>query len=132
MTQRSFDKYHFRLAHYPFVKIISSIKKFEIQFELCTLLTHVAVHECLEAYSCTAGNYMFKVNNRNTITRCEICSKLTIKTREPYFTPCYSVCIVNCEDVIAGWVTYLFYLDSIHKRPYFLKTSLHHNPLCQL
>ena len=29
-----------------------------------------------------AGNYMFKVNNRNTITKCEICSKFTIKT--PY------------------------------------------------
>ena len=31
---------------------------------------------------CPAGNYMFKVNNRNTRTRCEICSKLTIKTPE--------------------------------------------------
>ena len=30
----------------------------------------------------TAGNCMFKVNNRNTRTRCEICSKLTIKTPE--------------------------------------------------
>ena len=29
-----------------------------------------------------AGNYIFKVNNRNTRTRCEICSKLTIKTPE--------------------------------------------------
>ena len=29
-----------------------------------------------------AGNYMFKVNNRNTRTRCEICLKLTIKTPE--------------------------------------------------
>ena len=29
-----------------------------------------------------AGNYMFKVNNRNTRTWCEICSKLTIKTPE--------------------------------------------------
>ena len=29
-----------------------------------------------------AGNYMFKVNNRNNRTRCEICSKLTIKTPE--------------------------------------------------
>ena len=27
-------------------------------------------------------NYMFKVNNRNTRTRCGICSKLTIKTPE--------------------------------------------------
>ena len=29
-----------------------------------------------------AGNYMFKINNKNTRTRCEICSKLTIKTPE--------------------------------------------------
>ena len=29
-----------------------------------------------------AGNYMFKVNNRNLRTRCEICSKITIKTPE--------------------------------------------------
>ena len=32
--------------------------------------------------NCPAGNYMFKVNNRNTRTKCEICSKLTIKTPE--------------------------------------------------
>ena len=29
-----------------------------------------------------AVNYMFKVNKRNTRTRCEICSKLTMKTPE--------------------------------------------------
>ena len=29
-----------------------------------------------------AGNYMFKVNNGNTRTRCEIYLKLTIKTPE--------------------------------------------------
>ena len=28
------------------------------------------------------GNYMFKVNNRNSRTSCEISSKLTIKTPE--------------------------------------------------
>ena len=28
------------------------------------------------------GIYLLKVNNRNTRTRCEICSKLTIKTPE--------------------------------------------------
>ena len=33
-------------------------------------------------YCIPAGNYMFKVNNRNTRTRCVICSKLTIKTPE--------------------------------------------------
>ena len=31
----------------------------------------------------TAGIYMLKVNNRNTRTRCEICSKLTTKIPEP-------------------------------------------------
>ena len=30
------------------------------------------------------GIYIFKVNNKNTRTRCEICSKLTIKTPEPH------------------------------------------------
>ena len=29
-----------------------------------------------------AGNYMFKVSNRNTRARCEKCSKLIIKTPE--------------------------------------------------
>ena len=29
-----------------------------------------------------AGNYMSKVNNKNGRTRCETCSKLTIKTVE--------------------------------------------------
>ena len=37
---------------------------------------------------------LFKVNNRNTCTRCEIYSKLT---------PCSKVSIVNFEHVIAGW-----------------------------
>ena len=45
-----------------------------------------------------AGIYLLKVNNRNTITRCEICSKLTIKIPER------RVSIVNFEHVIAGWI----------------------------
>ena len=32
--------------------------------------------------SISTGNYMFKVNSRNNRTRCEICSKLTIKIPE--------------------------------------------------
>ena len=32
--------------------------------------------------SYTDGNYMFKVDNKNTRRRCEICSKLTIKAPE--------------------------------------------------
>ena len=41
----------------------------------------------------TSVKFLFKVNNRNTRTRCEICSKLTIKTPERR----YGVFIVNFE-----------------------------------
>ena len=61
---------------------------------------------------------MFKVNNRNTRTRCEIGSKLTLKIPElghwrrsgvlivdfEHFTPCSSVSIVHFEQVNAGLV----------------------------
>ena len=47
---------------------------------------------------------MVKVNNRNTLTRSEICSKLAIKTPERrFFTPYSSVFIVNFEQINAGW-----------------------------
>ena len=46
-----------------------------------------------------AGNYMFKVNNRNTRTRCEICSKLTIKTPERRQWRRSGVFIVNFEHI---------------------------------
>ena len=37
---------------------------------------------CMDNITFLAGNYMFKVNNRHTRTRCEVSSKLTIKTPE--------------------------------------------------
>ena len=46
-----------------------------------------------------AGNYMFKVNNRNTRTRCEICSKLTIMSPERRYGRRYGVFIVNFEHI---------------------------------
>ena len=64
--------------------------------------------------------YLFKVNNRNTIAMCEICSNLRIKTPERRqwrrsgvfivnfehitFLPCSSVSIINFEQVNTGWV----------------------------
>ena len=62
------------------------------------------------------GIYIFKVNNRNTRTRCEICSMLIIKTQErrqwclycwlwTYFRPCSSASIVNFEQINADWVS---------------------------
>ena len=46
-----------------------------------------------------AGNYMFKVNNKNTRTRCEICSKLTIKMPERRQWRRFGVFIVNFEHI---------------------------------
>ena len=45
-----------------------------------------------------ANIYMFKVNNKNARVRCEICSKLTIKTERRHW--CRSnVFIVNFEHI---------------------------------
>ena len=55
-------------------------------FNKCTCVTsHFVIivrrfNICQTLYP--AGNYMFKVNNRNIRTMCEICSKLIIKIRE--------------------------------------------------
>ena len=46
-----------------------------------------------------AGSYMFNVNNRNTRARCEICSKLTIKTPEQHHLRRSGVFIVNFEHI---------------------------------
>ena len=46
-----------------------------------------------------AGNYIFNVNNRNTRTRCEICSKLTIETPERRHWRRFGVFIVNFEHI---------------------------------
>ena len=84
-------------------------------------------------YYYATGIYQSKVNNRNTRTRCEICSKLTIKTPERRHCRLSSVFIVNLEHdahlvlrflllpsrqhIIAGWVyffIYLFYLGKYY------------------
>ena len=47
----------------------------------------------------SAGIYLFKYNNRNTRTRCEICSKLTIKTPERRQWRRSGIFIVNFEHI---------------------------------
>ena len=46
-----------------------------------------------------AGIYLLKVNNKNTRTRCELCSKLTIKTPELRHWRRSGVFIVNLEHI---------------------------------
>ena len=45
----------------------------------CTYVHHFSYSN---SFLNPVGNYMFKVYNRNARTRCEICSKLTIKIPE--------------------------------------------------
>ena len=65
-----------------------------------------------------AGIYLLKVN-RNTRTRCDICSKLTMAWfwclycwLWIYFTTCSSVYVVNVEHLITGWVVII---SLVHK-----------------
>ena len=47
-----------------------------------------------------ASIYLFKVKNRNFQRRCEICAKVTIKTRERRHWPRSDVFIVNFERIL--------------------------------
>ena len=56
----------------------------------------MSTNKCSSLY--LAGNYKFKVNNRSTRARCELCSKLTIKTTlERHYWRRSGVFIVNFE-----------------------------------
>ena len=68
----------------------------EIQFTLCEdLLRKEMRTRCV----CPAGVYLLKVNNKNTRTTCEICSKLLIKTPERLHWRRSGVFIVNFEQI---------------------------------
>ena len=83
----------------------------------------INVDQCNVVSWCTArfhsknpvGIYKFKVNNRNTRTRCETSSKLTIKTPEQwqwhhsgvFIVNFEHISIVNFERANVGWVNTL-------------------------
>ena len=59
------------------------------------------------AKSYQANIYLVKVNNRNTRKRCEIFSKLTIKTPEPRRSRRSVVFIVNFENISHFFLVFL-------------------------
>ena len=59
------------------------------------------IRKSLPFYLYPASNCHLKVNDR---TRCEICSKITLKTPELHQWRRSGVFIVNFEHVIVGWV----------------------------
>ena len=54
----------------------------QCRYDLEAILIAQNLQKTREIKQAPAGNYMFKVNSRNTRTRCEICSKLTGNTPE--------------------------------------------------
>ena len=68
---------------------ISLFKFFNMKIERLYLLCYIKSNfwfHLIRIRINPAGNYMFKVNNINSKTRCEICSKLTIKTSERHYS----------------------------------------------
>ena len=63
-----------------------------------------------------AGNWMFKVNSRSTRTRCEIFSKLTIKTPKRRQWRRSGVFMVNFENLPAGIVLFIYALRKNGRR----------------
>ena len=59
----------------------------------------VPITPVIISISIPAGNCMFKVNDRNTRTRCEICPKLTINIPERRHWCCSGVFVVNFENI---------------------------------
>ena len=67
------------------------------------------------------GIYMFKFNDRNTRTKCEICSKLTIKTPERWQWRRSGFFIVSFEHISHLalkflLLTLIMYLPAGHRR----------------
>ena len=93
-------------AIFKLFNIYSDLLKLNLSVRLKTLLTkstfyHFFIILCvlgvagacfmMSSYQNTifpAGIYLLKVNNRNTRTSCEVCSKLTIKTPELRHSQC--------------------------------------------
>ena len=95
------------LCHLREHKFRYSFKNYLIQICSCGLdidsnfLLHGAIF--IDERHISANIYLFKVNHRNTRKRCEICSKLTMKTleRRP------AVCIVNFERISHLFLVFL-------------------------
>ena len=74
-------------------------------------------------YPISAGNYMFKVNYKNTRTRWKICSKLTIKTPEQRHWYRFGVFIVNIKQISHLVLVYLMLILRRKMPPGLLQTS---------
>ena len=87
-----------RVSNYSYTAVIVSTA---VIVESCSCQEYkkpCAISESFGMSPSLPGNYVFKVNNRNTRTRCEICSKLIIKTAERRQC-CSDVFLFNFEHI---------------------------------
>ena len=65
-----------------FLKLFKTLIFFNVCKTTFFIILKISSKLLFTFHTIPAGIYLLKVNNRNTRTRCEICSKLTIKTPE--------------------------------------------------
>ena len=65
-----------------------------------------------------AGNYMLKVDSRNAITRCEICSKLTIKIPERRQLGMLLVICLFCVNNSSNFLQKFFFPHSVQMKKF--------------
>ena len=76
------------LSVFPYIFSLRPIQSSKIRLNIYEIIRKLTILQIDQHWfnfleSFPVGIYLLKVNNRNTWTRCEICSKLTIKTAEP-------------------------------------------------
>ena len=81
-------------------------------------------HKMLRIFIYPAGIYLLKINNRNTRKRCEICSKLIMKTPERRHWRHSGVFIVNFEHV--SRLTLVFFCVFVFVFLFFLVNFEHY------
>ena len=78
------------------------------------IISEIKVLEWEKLKNIPVGIYLLKVNNRNTNTRCEICSKLTIKTPERHHWRRSGDFIVNFEHLLISHLVLMFLLLTLN------------------
>ena len=89
------------------------------RFLLCPVIDNMnkshsrTLNQPLANKTLVKSNYLLKVNNRNTRTRCEICSKLTIKIPERRQRRYSGIFTVNFEQISHPVLVFLLLTLSI-------------------
>ena len=91
---------------------VFNFKNETLSVSLYTVFTGVFTGDVLNLQRCHPDNiYLFKFNQRNTRKRCELCSKLTIKTPDRHQWRRSGVFIANFEHIPHLFLVFLLALN---------------------